>query len=86
MYKDDKNDSIAKAVLWEVRTMAKQRVAVNARFDDKIVFLAAKERGNKSGLEGVLQEVRGSWKNHPVFGKLTTKEIIEWLRGPDTDV
>jgi hypothetical protein len=66
--------------------MAKQRVAINARFDDKIVFVAAKESGDKNGLRGVLQEARGSWKNHPVFSKLTTKEIIEWLRGPDTDV
>ena len=32
--------------------------------------------------EDVMMETLGSWKNHPVFGKMKNSiEIVHWLRG-----
>jgi hypothetical protein len=34
-------------------------------------------------LDKILKEIAGTWKDHPIFRKKTTKEIIEMLRGPE---
>ncbi|MBI4777983.1 hypothetical protein HY792_03560 [Candidatus Desantisbacteria bacterium] len=43
-----------------------------------------KKIGKKA--DEVWQSAKGSWRNHPVFGNMKTKEIVEWIRGSDSDV
>ncbi len=43
-----------------------------------------KKIGKKA--DEVWQSAKGSWENHPIFGNMKTKEIIEWIRGSDSDV
>lgn len=59
---------------------------VEAGYQDKIVFKPKKKsRGNVSGL-AAWKRSQGLWSNHPVFQSMTTKEVIEYLRGADCDV
>ena len=38
----------------------------------------------KKDITKILGSLTGAWKNHPVFGKKSTRAIIAWLRGDDT--
>ena len=38
-----------------------------------------------SNIDQIIDEVAGSWKNHPLFHDKSTKEIIEMMRGPDDE-
>ena len=59
---------------------------LKARYEDKIVFTS--EKGSVPKLEAteVWKRGQGIWRDHPVFGNMDVKEVIEWLRGEDSDV
>ena len=57
---------------------------VNAKFNDKIIF--SSKQKCKIHLLKILENLTGSWKVHPIFRDMQTKEIIEWMRGKDNDV
>lgn len=63
---------------------------VEMEFTDKEIWIHPVEKRevkktNKRSAE-IWQDVEGHWKNHPLFGNMKTEEIIEWIRGRDTDV
>ncbi|MGQ4875691.1 MAG: AbrB/MazE/SpoVT family DNA-binding domain-containing protein [Promethearchaeia archaeon] len=57
---------------------------------DKIVFESTStgivlRKKEDSDIDKLLNEVMGIWEDHPIYKNKTTKEIIEWIRGPDDD-
>ncbi|MHA1334224.1 MAG: hypothetical protein ACTSVV_04140 [Promethearchaeota archaeon] len=61
------------------------------KLGDKIIFKSTFDgimlrKKEDSDMDKILNEVMGIWEDHPVYGNKTTKEIIEWIRGPDDDV
>jgi len=65
---------------------------VEVGYRDKIIFIPSKQGTTKQRTKGradviaTWQRSQGLWTDHPVFHGMTTKEIIEWLRGEDADV
>jgi hypothetical protein len=59
---------------------------LKAKYEDKIVFKGDRERAPQSEAKEVWRRSQGIWKDHTVFGNMSTKEVIEWLRGEDCDV
>lgn len=59
---------------------------VRAGYEDKIVFTPKKKAQRQRNVLTVWQQTQGLWKDHPVFHGMAAKEIIEWLRGEDSDV
>ncbi|PIU64837.1 MAG: hypothetical protein COS84_07790 [Armatimonadetes bacterium CG07_land_8_20_14_0_80_40_9] len=58
---------------------------VKAKDSDRIIFLT-NERKEKTELLKALNEAKGIWKKHPVFGKMNISQIIEYLRGEDSEI
>ncbi len=59
---------------------------IRAGYEDKIVFRSkGKTKGRPAGI-ATWQRSQGVWADHPVFGGMTVKKIVEWLRGSDCDV
>lgn len=59
---------------------------VEMEFTNKEIRIHSVEKGVKKSAAQVWQNTEGHWKNHPVFGNMKTNEIIEWIRGSDSDV
>lgn len=59
---------------------------VEMEFVDREIRIHPVENKISKKVDKVWQSAKGSWKNHPVFGNMKTKEIIEWIRGSDSDV
>jgi hypothetical protein len=59
---------------------------VKVHYTDKIVFTQSKRAKREGDVLDVWRRSQGIWKDHPVFRSMTTKEVIEWLRGEDSDV
>ena len=59
---------------------------VKAKYDDKIVFTNGKEAKPQPKVAEIWKRSQGVWKDHPIFGNMSTKEVVEWLRGEDSDV
>ena len=58
---------------------------IKADFDQGIEFIPEElGKSNEASLK-IWQITRGHWKNHPVFGGMDIKAVIEWLRGRDED-
>lgn len=55
-------------------------------FVDREIWIHPVEKKVGRKAEEVWQSAKGSWRNHPVFGNMKTKEIIEWIRGRDSDI
>lgn len=54
-------------------------------YTDKVVFTQAQEPAPLD-LRTVWQQTQGSWRHHPVFQGRSVRDVIEWLRGADSDV
>ena len=59
---------------------------IKARYEDKIVFTDEKETKSQAKVTEIWKKSQGIWRDHPIFGKMSTKEVVEWLRGEDSDV
>ena len=59
---------------------------VKVRYADKVVFTQSRRPKKDGDVLDVWRRTQGIWKDHPVFRRMTTKEVIEWLRGEDSDV
>lgn len=61
---------------------------IEMEIKDKEIWIhpVEKKKGVVKNAAEIWQSVEGHWKKHPVFGNMKTKEIIEWLRGSDSDV
>lgn len=59
---------------------------VKVHYEDKVVFTEKKRTKTARNVAEVWQRSQGTWKDHPVFHGMAVKEIIEWLRGEDSDV
>lgn len=59
---------------------------IEMEFVDREIWIHPVEKKVGRKAEEVWQSAKGSWRNHPVFGNMKTKEIIEWIRGRDSDV
>ena len=56
---------------------------IEVGYEDKVVFMLKEEDKVHSGVRTTWQRSQGLWAHHPVFRGMTTKEIVEWLRGGD---
>lgn len=59
---------------------------VKARYDDKVVFTERRKTKRERDVVKVWRQSQGLWQDHPVFQGMAAKEVIEWLRGEDSDV
>ena len=59
---------------------------LKAKYEDKIVFRGEKKTAPQLEAVEAWRRSQGIWKDHPVFGNMSIKEVIEWLRGEDSDV
>jgi len=59
---------------------------VEMEFADREIRIHPVKKKISKKADEVWQSAKGSWKNHPVFGNMKTKEIIERIRGSDSDV
>src|SRR5438128_12364198 len=62
----------------EVREKAKISVGddVDVRYEDGKILLEKLE----DNWEKVMKEREGSWADHPMFGRMSSVEIVQWLR------
>lgn len=66
------------------------RDKLGIKVGDKVIF-EENEKGilmrkkEDSNIDKIVDEIAGTWKNHPLFHDKSTKEIIEMLRGPDDE-
>ncbi|MBM2802676.1 MAG: hypothetical protein HW419_569 [Deltaproteobacteria bacterium] len=70
-------------------TKAAKRVNGNyieAGYKDKIVFRRKKSPKARRAVVASWRRSQGLWAAHPVFHGMTVREIVEWLRGEDSDV
>jgi hypothetical protein len=59
---------------------------VRVGYEDKIVFTVKRKTNGRPNALAAWQRTRGLWGDHPVFGGMTVKNIVESLRGSDSDV
>ncbi|MBI2487201.1 MAG: hypothetical protein HYW01_09635 [Deltaproteobacteria bacterium] len=59
---------------------------IKAKYEDKIVFTNEKETKSQVTIIETWKRSQGIWKGHPIFGNMSIKKAIEWLRGEDSDV
>ncbi len=59
---------------------------VRVRYEDKVVFTESKKAKKARNILEVWRQSQGLWKDHPVFHGMAAKEVIEWLRGEDSDI
>lgn len=70
-------------------TKAAKRVNGNyikAGYKDKIVFRRKKSLKAPHAVVASWRRSQGLWAAHPVFHDMTVREVVEWLRGEDSDV
>jgi hypothetical protein len=58
---------------------------VKVRYEDKVVFTQPRKAQKERNVLAVWRQSQGLWKDHPVFRGMAAKEVIEWLRGEDSD-
>ena len=66
------------------------REKLGLKIGDKVIFESISQgilirKKEDSNIDKVLDEISGIWIDHPLFKDKTTKEIIEFMRGPDDD-
>ena len=59
---------------------------IEVGYEAKVVFLPKKRIKGRPDVAAAWRRSQGLWANHPIFQGMTTKEVIEWLRGEDCDV
>jgi hypothetical protein len=59
---------------------------VRVHYGDKVVFTDGKRGKRGRDVLAVWRRSQGLWKDHPVFHGMAAKEVIEWLRGEDSDI
>lgn len=74
-----RNDHMRKAVT----SMHEEYIEVG--YGDKVVFTPKEEHKGHPDVRATWRRSQGLWAHHPVFKGMTTKEIIDWLRGEECD-
>ena len=59
---------------------------IEAGYKDKIVFKRKKSVKARRSVVASWRRSQGLWTAHPVFQGMTVREVVEWLRGGDSDV
>jgi hypothetical protein len=59
---------------------------IEVGYEDKVVFMPKKMAKRRPNVMDTWQSSQGLWADHPVFGSMDIKEVIEWLRGEDCDI
>jgi len=59
---------------------------IEAGYKDKIVFRRKRPPKARSAVVASWRRSQGLWAAHPVFQGMTVQEVVEWLRGEDSDV
>ncbi len=59
---------------------------IEVDYEDKVVFIPKKREKSCLDVIATWQRSQGLWTSHPVFQGMTTKEVVEWLRGEDCEV
>ena len=59
---------------------------IEAGYTDKIVFRRKKSLKTRRAVVASWRRSQGLWTTHPVFHGMTVREVVEWLRGEDSDV
>jgi len=59
---------------------------IEAGYKDKIVFRRKELRKAGRTVVASWRRSQGLWATHPVFQNMTVREVVEWLRGDDSDV
>lgn len=59
---------------------------IEVGYGDKVVFKTKRKAKGRRAVMATWRRSQGLWSDHPVFGGMTVKEVIEWLRGEDCDV
>ena len=59
---------------------------IKVHYEDKVVFTERRRAKHARNVAEVWRQSQGIWKDHPIFHDMAVKEIIEWLRGEDSDV
>jgi hypothetical protein len=59
---------------------------IKVGYEDKIVFTMKRKVNDRPKAMATWQKTRGLWTDHPVFRGMAVKEIVESLRGSDSDV
>ena len=58
---------------------------IKVGYGDKVVFTHEQEAKGRPDVVATWRKSQGLWKDHPIFGGMAVKEVIEWLRGEDCD-
>jgi AbrB family looped-hinge helix DNA binding protein len=66
------------------------RNKLGIKVGDKLIFESITQgillrKKESSNVNKILEETAGIWRDHPLFKDKDTKEIIEFLRGPDDE-
>ena len=59
---------------------------IEAGYRAKIVFKRKKSLRSRRTVLACWRRSQGLWAAHPVFQRMTVREVVEWLRGEDSDV
>lgn len=68
----------------EVATIMRDEY-IEVGYEDKVVFTRKEGDNEHPDVRTTWRNSQGLWAHHPVFQGMTTKDIIEWLRGDDCD-
>ncbi len=66
------------------------RRKLGIKVGDKLIFESTTQgfllrKKESSNIDKIVEETAGIWQDHPLFKDKDTKEIIEFLRGPDDE-
>ena len=61
-------------------------IYIEAGYKDKIVFRRKKSLKARRAVVASWRRSQGLWAVHPVFQGMTVRQVVEWLRGEDSDV
>ena len=59
---------------------------IEVGYADKIVFTVKNHTKEPLDPQATWQQSQGLWSHHPIFQGMSIREVIEWLRGEDSDV
>jgi len=59
---------------------------IEVGYKDKIVFRRKQSRKAGRSVVASWRRSQGLWATHPVFQNMNVREVVEWLRGEDSDV
>jgi hypothetical protein len=59
---------------------------IEVGYEDKVVFTPKSRAKRRPDVIDTWLRSQGLWADHPVFGGMAIKDVMEWLRGEDCDI